>query len=111
MSQLTFVKQGTYECGHGVTPICYHYGWYSTVLQRDHPRLFTNLHCGTVARWISKKGKKWSKKMIENVAHCSVLTRTGHVGILMLYPEIVQEITSKLKGLRLSGVPVDVLVV
>lgn len=80
-----------------------------SMLQQDHPNLFAKLHRGTVLKWISKKGKKWSKKTIENVARRSVLARTGRVGILSPHPEIVEEVTSQLKGLRLSGVPVNVL--
>ncbi|EGO28001.1 hypothetical protein SERLADRAFT_435774 [Serpula lacrymans var. lacrymans S7.9] len=81
-----------------------------STLQKDHPSLFAKLHRGTVFKWISKKGKKWSKKTVENVARRSVLARTGRVGILSPHREIVEEVTSQLKDLRLSGVPVNILV-
>ncbi|EGN99465.1 hypothetical protein SERLA73DRAFT_73991 [Serpula lacrymans var. lacrymans S7.3] len=66
-----------------------------STLQKDHPSLFAKLHRGTVFKWISKKGKKWLKKTVENVARRSVLARTGRVGILSPHREIVEERVTK----------------
>ena len=80
------------------------------ILQREQPRLFKNLHRGTVYRWLSKTGKGWSDRTLKNVANRHALAGSGRVGILAPYPEIVEEIKTKLMSLRTSGVPINVLV-
>lgn len=80
-------------------------------LQRNMPRLFSNLYKGTVEKWLSKHHRqRWSKRTLKNVENHSALAGTGRVGVLTPYPEIVEEIKSKLIGLRTSGVCVNRLV-
>ncbi|KDQ60203.1 hypothetical protein JAAARDRAFT_46004 [Jaapia argillacea MUCL 33604] len=82
-----------------------------TTLKRNHPALYQRLNCGTVHKWMSNEGpKRWSEKTLENVARQHSLAGSGQVGVLVRYPEIVEEITMKLKELRASGVPVNTLI-
>ncbi|KDQ48970.1 hypothetical protein JAAARDRAFT_144133 [Jaapia argillacea MUCL 33604] len=95
-----------------VAPKCY---WSPqlivTTLKCNHPALYQRLNHGTVHKWMSNEGpKRWSEKMLENVVCQHSLAGSGQVGVLARYPEIVEEITTKLKELRASGVPVNTLI-
>lgn len=78
----------------------------TVTLRLQMPQLFSRLHRGTVGKWISKHGKRWSKQTERNVARRSALARSGRVGALTPYPEVVQEIKDKLLAFRASGIPV-----
>lgn len=86
-------------------------GWSATMiaraLQRDNPRLFGRLHKGTVQKWLSARGKRWSKRTQLAVEAGHRIAGTGCVGVLTQYPEIVEEIKTVLIGLRTSGICVN----
>ena len=90
------------------------YDWSPTAmvnaLQREHPKLFSCLHKGTVSKWIDKSKRQWSSITLHNVENRHTLTGSGHSGILSQYPVIQDEIVEKLKSLRESGVPISVVV-
>jgi hypothetical protein len=75
-----------------------------TILQCDNPKLFSNLHAGTIQRWL--EGKAFSNTTINNVKRGHALAGTGRVGVLAKYPDIVDTVKQKLLDLRASGVPV-----
>ncbi|KAJ6509667.1 hypothetical protein DFH09DRAFT_838382, partial [Mycena vulgaris] len=81
-------------------------------LWRAHPVLFNRpantLHRATVWRWIVKGEKRFTDNALRNIASRRSLAGTGRTGILTPYPEIVEEILTTLKGLRVSGCVVNV---
>ena len=81
-------------------------------LHRDNPTLFTKLSKGTVQKWIDSLIKRgWSETTKANVAQRHALAGSNQAGILAKHPDIVQEIKSRLQGLRTSGLAVNVLLV
>jgi hypothetical protein len=77
----------------------------------DQPKLFGRINKGTIQKWIDKETKHgWSKATVKNVKRRHALAGTGQTGILAKYPDIVSEITTQLRGLRTSGVAVNVLI-
>lgn len=76
------------------------------LLQRDHPELFKRLYPGTVQNWLSKHGKRWSTKTLQNVERRHALSGSGRVGILSPHPELVSEIKEKLVAIRKSGIAI-----
>ncbi|KAK7043426.1 hypothetical protein R3P38DRAFT_3440427 [Favolaschia claudopus] len=88
-----------------------HVGWSPTMivkaLQRKSPDIYGRLNKGTVQKWISKSGWRWSTRTQKNVARRHALAGTGRrVGVLSPYPELVTTIKTKLEDLRKSGVSV-----
>lgn len=86
-------------------------GWSSTmiasILKRQMPDLFGHLYPGTIHKWLSKSGRRWSKHTLAQVKAKGSLKGTGRVGILTPFPTLVAEITAKLVSLRATGVPLD----
>ncbi|EPQ50005.1 hypothetical protein GLOTRDRAFT_16145, partial [Gloeophyllum trabeum ATCC 11539] len=80
-------------------------------LKRDHSDLFSRLHRGTVHHWMNDSKNGWSEGTLDNIARRHALAGSGRAGILSRHPVLAKMITDKLKGLRASGLPVNVLVV
>ncbi|KAJ3990871.1 hypothetical protein F5050DRAFT_1880346 [Lentinula boryana] len=81
-----------------------------TTLRANVPELFSSLHRGTISKWIVKGGKGWTTQTLENVQRRSALSRSGRVGVLEPYPDVVEEIKDNLRGYRTSGIPISRLV-
>ena len=79
-----------------------------TLLKRDHPELFHRLHPGTIQHWLVKQGRGFNERTLDSVERGHVLAGSGHVGILSKFPDLVEDVKTKLKNLRKSGVPVGV---
>ncbi|KAJ6532306.1 hypothetical protein DFH09DRAFT_811063, partial [Mycena vulgaris] len=81
-------------------------------LHRAHPNLFNGpkhkLHRATLWKWIVKGEKRFSDAALRSISNRRSLAGTGRVGVLTPHPEIVQEIVTVLKGLRVSGCVVNV---
>ncbi|KAJ2925554.1 hypothetical protein H1R20_g11541, partial [Candolleomyces eurysporus] len=72
------------------------------------PMFFKRLHKGTVSKWMVKLPVRgWSEKTLWKVEAGASLKRSGCVGVLTLYPAIVEEVKGQLQGLRDAGVTVD----
>ena len=86
-------------------------GWSSTAIVRylhqQMPELFGKLHAATVWKWLSVSQTGWSAKTLRCVALHGHLGGTGRVGILTPYPDIVNEIKTRLINLRTAGLPVS----
>lgn len=79
-------------------------------LQRDFPALFSSLHRGTVAKWISKNNKRrWSSATKKNIQRRHSLAGSGKTGVLTPYPDLIQEIKNKFEEYRQSGISIDCL--
>lgn len=64
-----------------------------------------------IYKWIDKEMKRgWSAATKKKVERWHALVGSGQTGILAKYPDIVQEIKAKLRGLHTSGLAVNVLV-
>ncbi|KIK74376.1 hypothetical protein PAXRUDRAFT_19942 [Paxillus rubicundulus Ve08.2h10] len=80
-------------------------------LQKQQPKLFSHLHKGTISKWIDKtKQRQWSVVTLINIQNGHTLAGSGQSGILCHYPQVKEEIVEKLKSLRTSGVPINVIV-
>ncbi|KAG6828814.1 hypothetical protein H0H87_000785 [Tephrocybe sp. NHM501043] len=75
-------------------------------LQCDKPNLYGTLRKGTVQKWILKSGRRWSITTLKNVERRHALARSGCVGILALYPDIVAEIKKNLTDLHAASITV-----
>ena len=81
-----------------------------TALQREQPKLFSHLNRGTVSKWIEKLKHQWSQATLRNVANGHTLSGSGNSGVLSQHPHVQDEIVERLKNLRQSGVPINVIV-
>lgn len=80
-------------------------------LALDHPKLFWNINCGTIHKWINSDSKqKWSECTKGNVAWHHTLAGSGQVGISAKHSDVVKEIVAKLHGLWKSGLTVNVTI-
>jgi hypothetical protein len=80
-------------------------------LTRDQPKLFTRITKGTIQKWIDKDTKRgWSAATRKNIERHHTLAGSGQTGILAQHPDVLTEIKTQLRGLRTSGLPVNVLV-
>jgi hypothetical protein len=61
------------------------------ILQRQSP-MYAGLNRGTVSKW----GRSWSAKTLQNVERRHQLAGTGRVGVLSPYPALVESIKTKL---------------
>ncbi|EPS95422.1 hypothetical protein FOMPIDRAFT_1132449 [Fomitopsis schrenkii] len=86
-------------------------GWSATLiartLQRDQLELFSRLSKGTVQRWLSKHGKRWSKRTLQSVENRRVLTASGRAGILAKYPDLVEAAKTRFLDMRKLGIPIS----
>lgn len=79
------------------------------VLLRDHKELFLGLNKGTVHKWIDKETKRgWSVTTMKSVRAHHSLAGSGRTGVLAKSPDVVDEITKQLRGLRAAHVAVNV---
>ncbi|KAG6372943.1 hypothetical protein JVT61DRAFT_6981 [Boletus reticuloceps] len=79
-------------------------------LKNEHLTLFSHLHKGTVFRWIDKSKQRWSAATLLNVQNGHTIAGSGQSGILSHYPQVQEEIITKLKNLRASGLPINVVI-
>lgn len=80
----------------------------ANMLKTQMPDLYSHLHPGTVVKWMSKRSRnRWSKKTLKKVEQGGRLKGTGRVGVLTPFPQLVDEIKTKLMSLREAGVPLD----
>ncbi|KAJ7743728.1 hypothetical protein DFH07DRAFT_777341 [Mycena maculata] len=77
-------------------------------LQRSHPNIFNHLHRGTVWKWIVTGEKRFTDAALHSISNRRSLAGSGRTGILTPYPAIIEEITTILKSLRVSGCVVNV---
>ncbi|KAF9226260.1 hypothetical protein BS17DRAFT_868096, partial [Gyrodon lividus] len=76
----------------------------------DQPQLFSRLYKGTITKWIDKTKRQWSQAMVNNVKNGHTLSGSGQSGVLAGYPTIRDNIIERLKSLRQSGLPINVVV-
>ncbi|KDQ54720.1 hypothetical protein JAAARDRAFT_134591 [Jaapia argillacea MUCL 33604] len=79
-------------------------------LSWDMPELFANLTRAHIWKWISKSGKKWSKKTKANVARQCSLAGSRRTGILAPYPEIIDKIKDVLTSTRKPGIAINAMI-
>ncbi|KAF4590471.1 hypothetical protein EYR38_009772 [Pleurotus pulmonarius] len=80
-------------------------------LQRENPQMFARLHRGTVHKWKASDGSQgWSASTLEKIKVRHSLAGSGRTGVLAGYPEVVLEIKTVLRDLRISGLPVNAII-
>jgi hypothetical protein len=82
----------------------------TNTLQKEQPKLFSRLHKGTISKWIDKTKRQWSVATLVNIQNGHTLAGSGQSGILCQYPQVKEEIIEKLKSLRASGLPINVVI-
>ncbi|KAF9002114.1 hypothetical protein BDQ17DRAFT_1426078 [Cyathus striatus] len=80
-----------------------------SILQCKNGKIFKHIHRGTIIKWKEQGKNAWLEKTLQNVKNQHSLSGSGRSGILAKYPNIVEEIKKTLKDLRLSGIPVNVV--
>ncbi|KAF8983362.1 hypothetical protein BDQ17DRAFT_1336533 [Cyathus striatus] len=80
-----------------------------SIQQCENGKIFKHIHRGTIIKWKEQGKNAWLEKTLQNVKNQHSLSGSGHSGILAKYPNIVEEIKKTLKDLRLSGIPVNVV--
>ncbi|KAI0689287.1 hypothetical protein BC835DRAFT_1308424 [Cytidiella melzeri] len=80
------------------------------ILQREHEKLFKSITRATVWKWKAKGLNKWSDRTTENLKRRHALAGTGRAGILAKHPEVVTEVSTTLRNLRISGIPINVCI-
>ena len=80
-------------------------------LKHLNPMLYKTIGKGTISKWINGEMKRgWSAATKKNIARRHALAGSGQLGILVKYPEIVNEIKAQLQGLRTSDLAINVLI-
>ena len=79
-------------------------------LKKEQPKLFSRLHKGTISRWIDRTKRQWSVATLVNIQNGHSLAGSGQSGILCHYPQVKEEIVEKLKSLRASGLPINIVI-
>ncbi|CAK5275046.1 unnamed protein product [Mycena citricolor] len=83
-------------------------------LRAKYPSLFdapsNRIHRGTIHRWIVQGEKRFTANVLARVKAERTLAGSGRVGVLTPHREVVQKIVDTLRGLRLAGCAVNIVI-